>query len=76
MSKENQGYSKELGEAGSIESSMGDIEYTYDPNNDNYNLMINFVRGGSAEYAVDADIVLDLESNGGSFYNSSIRGQM
>jgi hypothetical protein len=66
----------ELGASGNIASTMGDIEYVYDPKNNNYNLSIDFNRGGSAEYALDTDTVLDLDANGGAYYNSSIRGQM
>lgn len=70
------GYSDDLGEAGNIASSMGDIQYQYDEVSDSYELDINFARGGSANYSLDADTVLDLDANGGSFYNSSIRGSM
>jgi len=70
------GYSEDLGEADSIASSMGDITYQYDKVNDNYVVEIDFNRGGSAEYALDADTVLELDANGGTFYNQSIRGQM
>jgi len=70
------GYSDDLGEAGSIGSSMGNIEYNYVPETDSYNLDISFTRGGYAEYELDADTVLELDANGGAFYNSSIRGQM
>ena len=76
MAKDNKGYSSELGDSGSIASSMGDITYQYDKTNDNYEVDIDFTNGGSANYSLDADTVLDLESKGGSFYNSSIRGQM
>jgi hypothetical protein len=67
---------EELGASGNIASSMGDIEYQYDPKNDNYVVNIDFARGGSAEYALDPDTVFEFDSNGGAFYNSSIRGQM
>jgi len=70
------GYSDDLGEAGNIASSMGDIQYQYDNTNDNYVVDIDFVRGGSAEYILDADTVIELDANGGAFYNSSIRGSM
>lgn len=70
------GYSSDLGEAGTISSSMGDITYQYDNKNGNYVLDIDFVRGGSAEYILDADTIIELDANGGAFYNSSIRGQM
>jgi hypothetical protein len=39
---------EEMGASGSIGSSMGDIEYEYDPASDEYNVDINFNRGGSA----------------------------
>jgi hypothetical protein len=67
---------EELGASGNIASSMGNIEYQYDPNNDNYQVSIDFARGGSAEYTLDPDTVFEFDSNGGEFYNSSIRGQM
>ena len=67
---------EELGASGNIASSMGNIEYQFDPENDNYVVSIDFDRGGSAEYALDPDTVFELDSNGGAFYNSSIRGQM
>ncbi len=67
---------EELGPSGNIASSMGDIEFEYDPTNDNYVVTIDFDRGGSAEYALDPDTVFEFDSNGGAFYNSSIRGQM
>ena len=67
---------EEMGPGGFISSSMGDIEFEYDPRNDNYNLTIDFNRGGSAQYVVDADTLFELDSNGGAYYNSSIRGQM
>ena len=67
---------EELGASGNIASSMGNIEYQFDPKNDNYVVSIDFDRGGSAEYALDPDTVFELDSNGGAFYNSSIRGQM
>jgi hypothetical protein len=67
---------EELGASGNIASSMGDIEYQYDPKNDNYVVSIDFARGGSASYALDPDTVFEFDSNGGEFYNSSIRGQM
>ena len=65
---------EELGASGNIASSMGNIEYQYDPKNDNYELTIDFNRGGSASYNLDPDTVFELDSNGGAFYNSSIRG--
>ena len=55
---------------------MGQITYQYDEANENYVVDIDFALGGSAEYVLDADTVLDLEANGGKFYNKSIRGQM
>lgn len=70
------GYSPELGEADIISSSMGDITYEYDNKTDAYEVNINFSRGGSANYSLDADTVLDLDAKGGTFYNQSIRGQM
>ncbi len=70
------GYSSDLGEAGRIGSSMGSISYQYDKANDNYVVDIAFIRGGSAEYVLDADTVLDFDSGGGTYYNQSIRGQM
>jgi hypothetical protein len=71
-----QGYSSDLGEADIISSSMGDITYEYDKTTDSYEVNINFNRGGSANYSLDADTVLELDANGGTFYNQSIRGQM
>ncbi len=70
------GYSDDLGEAGSIGTSMGDIDYSYDEDTGSYNVDISFARGGSANYSLDADTVQELEDKGGSYYNSSIRGQM
>ncbi len=67
---------RELGDSGEISSSMGEITYEYDEANQNYHVEISFALGGSAEYELDADTVLDLEANGGKFYNKSIRGQM
>jgi len=67
---------KELDGSGEISSSMGKITYQYDEANENYVVDIDFTNGGSAEYVLDADTVLDLEANGGKFYNRSIRGQM
>lgn len=67
---------RELGDSGEISSSMGQITYQYDEANQNYVVDIDFTLGGSAEYVLDADTVLDLEANGGKFYNKSIRGQM
>ena len=67
---------RELGDSGEISSSMGQITYQYDEANQNYVVDIDFALGGSAEYVLDADTVLDLEANGGKFYNKSIRGQM
>jgi hypothetical protein len=66
----------DLGEAGTISSSMGDINYQYDEANDNYIVDISFARGGSAEYVLDSDTISELDAKGGAFYNSSIRGQM
>ena len=65
---------EELGASGNIASSMGNIEYQYDPKNDNYVVSIDFDRGGSAEYALDPDTVFEFDSGGGAYYNSSIRG--
>jgi hypothetical protein len=73
---EDEELDRELDEAGTIGSSMGEITYQYDKASDNYVVEIDFARGGSAEYVLDKDTVLDLESNGGKFYNKSIRGQM
>ncbi len=67
---------EELGASGDIASSMGDISFEYDPANDNYVVNIDFNRGGSAEYALDPDTVFEFDSGGGTYYNSSIRGQM
>ena len=67
---------RELGDSGEISSSMGQVTYQYDEANQNYVVDIDFALGGSAEYVLDADTVLDLEANGGKFYNKSIRGQM
>ena len=67
---------EDLDEAGTISSSMGDITYQYDKENDNYVVDIDFARGGSAEYVLDSDTILELDAKGGAFYNSSIRGQM
>jgi hypothetical protein len=67
---------RELGSSGNIASSMGNIEFEYDSTNDNYVVSIDFERGGSAEYILDPDTLLELDANGGAFYNSSIRGQM
>jgi hypothetical protein len=74
--EENSGYSDDLGDGGSIGSSMGDITYEYDKASGSYEVNIIFDRGGSANYSLDADTVLELDANGGAFYNSSIRGQM
>jgi len=70
------GYSDDLGYSGEIASSMGDISYQYDEASDSYELDIGFALGGSANYSLDADTVLELDANGGAFYNSSIRGSM
>ena len=70
------GYSDDLGDAGNIASTMGDISYQYDQVSDNYELDISFNLGGSANYSLDADTVIELDANGGAFYNSSIRGSM
>ena len=70
------GYSDDLGFADTISSTMGDITYEYDKKADAYEVNINFNRGGSANYSLDADTVIELEANGGTFYNQSIRGQM
>jgi len=70
------GYSDDLGLADTISSSMGDITYEYDNATGSYEVNIIFNRGGSANYSLDADTVLELDANGGAFYNSSIRGQM
>ena len=70
------GYSSDLGEADIISSSMGDITYEYDKATGAYEVNINFSRGGSANYSLDADTVLELDAKGGTFYNQSIRGQM
>ena len=67
---------RELGSSGEIASSMGSIQYEYDQDNDNYEVTIDFNRGGSASYSLDTDTVFELDANGGAFYNSSIRGQM
>jgi hypothetical protein len=66
----------DLGEAGTISSSMGDINYQYDEENNNYVVDIEFARGGSAEYVLDSETISELDAKGGAFYNSSIRGQM
>ena len=73
---EDEDLDQELDEAGTISSSMGNITYQYDKANNNYVVDIDFTNGGSAEYVLDKDTVLDLEANGGKFYNKSIRGQM
>ena len=65
---------EEMGASGSIGSSMGDIEYEYDPASDEYNVDINFNRGGSATYQLDSDALLELDAGGGTYYNANIRG--
>jgi len=70
------GYSDDLGDSGDISSSMGNVSYQYDEASDNYDLDISFNLGGSANYSLDADTILELDANGGAFYNSSIRGSM
>lgn len=69
-------FDPDLGEAGTISSSMGDINYEWDNKNKNYVVDIEFSRGGSAEYVLDPETVKDLDAKGGTFYNQSIRGQM
>ncbi len=65
---------EEMGASGSIGSSMGDIEYEYDPASDEYNVDINFNRGGSANYQLDPDTLLEFDAGGGIYYNANIRG--
>jgi len=65
---------EEMGASGSIGSSMGDIEYEYDPASDEYNVDINFNRGGSANYQLDPDSLLEFDAGGGTYYNANIRG--
>jgi len=65
---------EEMGASGSIGSSMGDIEYEYDPASDEYNVDINFNRGGSANYQLDPDTLLEFDAGGGTYYNANIRG--
>jgi hypothetical protein len=65
---------EEMGSSGSIGSSMGDIEYEYDPASDSYEVDINFNRGGSATYQLDSDTLLEFDAGGGSYYNANIRG--
>ena len=69
-------FDPDLGEAGTISSSMGDITYQYDKANDNYVVDIDFARGGSAEYVLESETIKELDAKGGTFYNQSIRGQM
>jgi hypothetical protein len=63
-----------MGASGSIGSSMGDIEYEYDPETDSYGVDINFNRGGSANYQLDPDALLEFDAGGGTYYNANIRG--
>ena len=65
---------EEMGASGSIGSSMGDIEYEYDPETDSYEVDINFNRGGSANYQLDPDALLEFDAGGGTYYNANIRG--
>ncbi len=65
---------EEMGASGSIGSSMGDIEYEYDPDSDAYEVDINFNRGGSATYQLDPDTLLEFDAGGGTYYNANIRG--
>ena len=65
---------EEMGASGSIGSSMGDIEYEYDPESDAYEVDINFNRGGSANYQLDSDTLLEFDAGGGTYYNANIRG--
>ena len=65
---------EEMGASGSIVSSMGDIEYEYDPDSDAYEVNISFARGGSANYQLDPDTLLEFDAGGGSYYNANIRG--
>jgi hypothetical protein len=65
---------EEMGASGSIGSSMGDIEYEYDPDSDAYEVDINFNRGGSANYQLDPDALLEFDAGGGTYYNANIRG--
>jgi hypothetical protein len=63
-----------MGSSGSIGSSMGDIEYEYDPESDSYEVDISFNRGGSANYKLDPDALLEFDAGGGTYYNANIRG--
>jgi hypothetical protein len=65
---------EEMGSSGSIGSSMGDIEYEYDPDSDAYEVDISFNRGGSANYQLDPDALLEFDAGGGTYYNANIRG--
>ena len=65
---------EEMGASGSIGSSMGDIEYECDPESDAYEVDINFNRGGSANYQLDSDTLLEFDAGGGTYYNANIRG--
>lgn len=65
---------EEMGASGSIGSSMGDIEYEYDPATDSYEVDISFNRGGSANYQLDSDTLLEFDAGGGTYYNANIRG--
>jgi hypothetical protein len=65
---------EEMGASGSIGSSMGDIEYEYDPDSDAYEVDISFNRGGSANYQLDSDALLEFDAGGGTYYNANIRG--
>jgi hypothetical protein len=65
---------EEMGASGSIGSSMGDIEYEYDPDSDAYEVDISFNRGGSANYQLDPDTLLEFDAGGGTYYNANIRG--
>jgi hypothetical protein len=65
---------EEMGASGSIGSSMGDIEYQYDADSDAYEVDISFNRGGSANYQLDPDTLLEFDAGGGTYYNANIRG--
>ncbi len=65
---------EEMGSSGSIGSSMGDIEYEYNPDSDAYEVDISFSRGGSATYQLDPDALLEFDAGGGTYYNANIRG--
>ena len=65
---------EEMGASGSIGSSMGDIGYEYDPETDSYEVDISFNRGGSANYQLDSDTLLEFDAGGGTYYNANIRG--